>query len=95
MRLHLQMSLPPADYDRAEHILRQLKGTAAAHGRVGILMVDRDGLRLDTRNVEADFEQAPEVLQAALRRLKAMEPRDPDTARRAIYHLYRLVQAQD
>jgi hypothetical protein len=93
LRLRLEMRVAPADYERAEQLVRVLAGTDVVHGRVGVLQVDRSGLELDTQDIEAAFEELPEVLQAAVRRLQAAQTGDvADPAKRALYHLYRLVK---
>lgn len=90
MRLKLKMRATPAEYEEVERILEELKGTPAQHGRVGVLQIERDGLELDTRDIEQAFEEFPPVLLAAARRLKEEEATQPEVAQRALYHLYRL-----
>lgn len=90
MRLKLKMRATPEEYEEIERILEELKGTPAQHGRVGVLQIERDGLELDTRDIEQAFEQLPPVLRAAARRLKEDEANHPEIAQRALYHLYRL-----
>lgn len=93
LRLSVEMTIPVAELDDVEQTLSDLKGSEAAQGRVGILQLERDGLRLDTGDIEAAFGELPEVMQAAVRRLKARESEgDPALAQRALYHLYRVVQ---
>lgn len=90
MRLKVELRATPKEYDEVERILEELKGTAAKHGRVGVLQVERDGLEIDTRDIEQVFEGLPAVLKVAARALKEEEARDPETAQRALFHLYRL-----
>lgn len=90
LRLIVQMDLSPPEFEEAEHILQELQGTPAKHGRVGIMQLERDGLELDTREIEGVFEALPAVVQATARALKEEEATNPDAARRALYHLYRL-----
>jgi DNA repair exonuclease SbcCD nuclease subunit len=90
LRLKLEMSATPAQYEEVERILAALKGTPAARGRVGVLQIERGGLELDTHDVETIFEELPAVVQATARALKAEEATNPETAQRALYHLYRL-----
>lgn len=94
MRLSVQMKLPPAELQEAEAILRELEGTEATHGRVGVIQIDRDGLELDTRDIELVFEDLPPVVQAAARKLKDEERAGTsrEAAQRALYHLYRLAR---
>ncbi len=90
LRLTVEMRVNPSEYEETEQILRELKGTAAQHGRVGVLQLEPDGLELDTRDIELVFEELPPVMQAAARALKAEEAERPETVQRALYHLYRL-----
>jgi DNA repair exonuclease SbcCD nuclease subunit len=90
LRLKLQLRLLPKEYDEVERILDELKGSAAKPGRVGILQIERDGLELDTRDIDLVFDDLPPVLQATARALKAEEATNPEAAQRAIYHLYKL-----
>jgi DNA repair exonuclease SbcCD nuclease subunit len=92
LRLILELYATPAEYAEVEAILDELAGTAASRGRVGVMQLDREGLLLDTREVEQVFEDLPAVVRAAVRRLKEEEAEgpNPEVARRALYHLYRL-----
>ncbi len=98
VRLVLDLRASVDEFDAIEKILIQLSGTDAAHGTVGVLQVDRARLRLDTLNLEATLEQAPDVLRRAAARLRELEQQHgPDTdqgeiARRALYQLYRLTR---
>src|SRR5690606_23244662 len=93
LRLRLQMRLTAPQYERAEQLLRTLRGTDVVHGKVGVLTVDRSELELDTRDFESTFEDLPEVLQATIRRLEAAQTGDMhDPAKAALYHLYRLIK---
>src|SRR5262249_55609953 len=44
VRLRVSMRVPAPEYDEAERILEDLKGTDARQGRIGILELDRQGL---------------------------------------------------
>ena len=90
LRLRLELRASPAEYEEVDRILGDLKGTAARHGRVGILSIERDGLELDTRGIEEVFQDLPAVVQAAARKLREAEGVNPDVAQRALFHLYRL-----
>jgi DNA repair exonuclease SbcCD nuclease subunit len=94
LRLVIDMKVPAAQYDEAEKILRDLEGTDAVHGRVGVIQIDRDALELDTHGIEVVFEALPPVVQAAARKLKEDEslPEKRETAQRALYHLFRLAR---
>lgn len=93
LRLALDLRLPAPAFEEAEALLRELKGTSASHGRAGILQLERQGLRLDTSGIEEQLTDLPEVLRATVARLRALEEgSDPEVARAALYHLYRLVR---
>lgn len=93
MRLQVNMRLPALEYEEAKTILRTLKGTEAAHGRVGVLQLDASQLVLDTTDIERCFEDMPEVLRAAVKRLRELsDGEQAEIARRALYHLFRSVR---
>ena len=97
LRLKLDMTVPLADYDEAERILASLGGSLAATPRVGVLNVDRQGLRMLTDEAIAEFNaNMPTVLRATAERLQAMaqagDPLQKEQAERALHHLYRLVR---
>jgi hypothetical protein len=87
------MEVSVADLDRVEAIVVELAGNEAAHGKAGVLLVDRTGLELNTR-AAGDFEtELPDVLQSVAARLRTMgEAPEGAVARRALYHLYRTVR---
>lgn len=90
LRLKAEMSVPADEYEEAEKILQELKGTEATHGRVGVLQLDRGGLELDTQNIEDMFDGLPDVLRTAAQRLKEMNgDGESEIAKRALMHLYR------
>jgi len=92
LRLRLDLRLPAPEYEEAVQLLDDLEGTSAKHGRVGVIDLDRRGLTLDASTVDAYCTELPEVLQAAVRRLKevATQPDQRLVAERALVHLYRL-----
>lgn len=97
LRLKLDMTVPLAEYDEAERLLASLGGSLAATPRVGVLNVDRQGLRLLTEDAIAAFEATmPPVLRATAERLQALtrseDPQQKEHAERALHHLYRLVR---
>jgi DNA repair exonuclease SbcCD nuclease subunit len=93
LRLTLVMRVPANEYAAAERLLDALGGTPAVSPKVGILVLDRTGLVLDTGDVATVFETMPEGLREAARRLKEREQGpDPEVARRALYHLYTLAR---
>lgn len=95
LRLTLDLRLSAPELDEAEAIVRELRGTSASHGRVGILLLDRTRMVLDTRGIEAQLASLPAVLRTAVAKLKDLEQGDePEIARAAIYHLFQLVREE-
>ena len=92
IRLHLNMSVSLAEYDKVLEVLRELKGTTAAHGRVGVLQVDHDDLTLDTTRTDELRAELPNILASVVDRLQEAEKTDPELAQRALYHLYQLAK---
>ena len=97
LRLTLDMTVPLADYDEAERILAVLGGSLATTPRVGVLNVDRQGLRMITDEAMAQFNaDMPAVLRAAAERLQALaqagDNQQKEHAERALHHLYRLAR---
>jgi DNA repair exonuclease SbcCD nuclease subunit len=94
LRLRVEMCLPAPEYEEAERLLDDLFGSAAKHGRVGVLQLDQSGLTLETMTIDSYCSDLPEVLQSAVRKLRAeAELPDPErarVARRALFHLYRV-----
>ena len=91
LRLCLDMRLPLADYGEAERLLRELSGSLSANPRVGVLLVDRSGLRLAIEEVEDLGLELPPVLQSVVRRLQGKAQHEPEKAERALHQLYQLV----
>jgi len=91
LRLRVNMKVSAPDYDEAEVLLEDLQGTSARHARVGVLELDRQGLELEAATVDQYCEELPEVLRAAVTRLKiaAEDPVQRLVAERALFHLYR------
>jgi DNA repair exonuclease SbcCD nuclease subunit len=91
VRLRVEMRVTAPEYEEAERLLEDLAGTAARHGRVGVLELDRQGLELETSNIDQFCTDLPDVLQSAVRRLKdvANDPERRPAAERALFHLYR------
>ncbi len=93
LRLIVDMRLTAPEFEEAEAILGEMKGTNATHGRVGILQLVRQQMVLDTRGIEASFTDLPEVLRATVARLRELERGEQsEIAREALYHLFRLVR---
>jgi DNA repair exonuclease SbcCD nuclease subunit len=93
LRVALTMQVSVTQLDRVEAILVELKGNEAAHGKAGIVLLDRTGLEIDTGGISEFAAHLPDVLQSVAARLqaRAAEP-DGQVARRALYHLYKTVR---
>lgn len=92
LRLAVQMRLGPAAHREAEGLLRMLGGTAVDPGKAGVLMLDRTEMQLETADIDEAFGDLPDVLRAAVDRLRReSEGEDGELARRALLHLYHLV----
>jgi DNA repair exonuclease SbcCD nuclease subunit len=92
LRLAVRMEVSAPEYEEAEAILETLQGTEARHARVGVLMLDRDALTLETATVADYCEDLPGILQTAVRRLQEVANHDAErrpVAERALYHLFR------
>jgi len=99
VRLHLDMTVSLPEESEVERILRDLRGTDATHGRVGILIEDRENLRLQIGSGGAFPDHLPPVLQDTVARLDRMIADSTDEfektkATRALAHLYKLLQTQ-
>ena len=99
LRLTVDFRVPLPEYEEALKILDELKGTEAIQGRVGVLQAETRGLEIDTTDAESLFEGLPDSLRAAGAKLKAMAENpeagsaaDAETARQALWNLYRLVR---
>ena len=92
LRLTLDMEVPMAEYDEAERILAELKGSAAATPQVGILAERREGLRLQPDGPLGFDDDVPDVIKVAAEQLRIRAAEDPEVAGRALHHLYRLTR---
>ena len=92
LRLRLKMTLPMDQYDEAERILTELKGSLSANPRVGVLLAERKELRLAIDEVQEFEQDLPPVLQAVVQRLQTKAETNPELAERAMHHLYQLVK---
>ncbi|MGD0674045.1 MAG: DNA repair exonuclease [Polyangiaceae bacterium] len=92
LRLRVEMRVSAPEYEEMEHLFAQLQGTSARQAMVGILALDRQGLELETGDVESFCDDLPDALQSTVRRLKAAadDPAQRFVAQRALYHLYRM-----
>lgn len=91
IRLQLSMRVPAPEFEEAERILDELKGTDARPGRIGVLELDRQGLELEIAGIEQHCMGLPDVLQSVIGRLRdaANDPAQRLVAERALFHLYR------
>lgn len=99
VRLHLDMAVSLSEESEVKRILRDLNGTDATHGRVGVLVVDRANLRLQVGSGGAFPDDLPPVLKDTVARLdrlvaEAADDAEKSKATRALAHLYRLLQDQ-
>jgi DNA repair exonuclease SbcCD nuclease subunit len=93
LRVTLAMEVSLSELERVEAILDELKGNEAAHGKAGLLQVDRSALELNISEMGAFEQNLPDVLKAVVTRLRARASEDDDgVARTALYHLYRTVR---
>lgn len=100
VRLRLDMMVSLAEESEVERILRDLQGTDAAHGRAGVLVVDRTNLRLQPGSGGVFPDDLPSVLKDTIARLDRLvadstEEAEKAKATRALAHLYKLLQSQD
>lgn len=100
IRLHLDMTVSLAEESELERIVRDLQGTDATHGRAGVLLVDKENLRLQVGSAGAFPDDLPTVLKDTVSRLdrivaEALDEAEKDKATRALAHLYKLLQWQD
>lgn len=94
LRLRVDMRLSAPEYEEAERLLEDLEGNAAKYGRVAVLELDRAGLALETRDIDAHCKDFPDTLRSAVERLRARaevpDPAAAKVAERALFHLYQL-----
>jgi DNA repair exonuclease SbcCD nuclease subunit len=100
IRVHLEMSVTVAEESEIERILRELQGTDAAHGRAGVLLVDRTNFHLERGSGGAFPANLPPVIADTIARLDQMAADTLDeteraNATRALAHLYKLLQTHE
>jgi DNA repair exonuclease SbcCD nuclease subunit len=100
VRLHLDMVVSVAEENEVERILNDLQGTDAAHGRAGVLLLDRTNLRLQPGSAGAFPENLPPVIRDTISRLDQLidEARDESEkleAARAQAHLFKLLKTHE
>jgi DNA repair exonuclease SbcCD nuclease subunit len=100
VRLRLDMAVSLTEKSEVERILRDLRGTDATHGRAGILVEDRSGLRLHAGSGGAFSQDLPPVLKDTVARLDLLIAAAPgeaekEKATRALAHLFEMLQTRD
>jgi hypothetical protein len=100
VRLHLDMVVTLAEETELRRILGELKGTEAAIGRAGILVVDETKLRIQKGSLDTFPDDLPPVLKDTVARLdriiaESVNETEREKANRALAHLYKLLQQQD
>ena len=100
VRLHLDMTVSLSEESEVERILRDLRGTDATHGRVGVLLENLENLRLQVGSGNAFPEDLPAVLKDTVARLdrlvaEAIDESEKSKATRALAHLYKLLQGHE
>jgi DNA repair exonuclease SbcCD nuclease subunit len=101
LRLKLDFTVSIVEESEVDRILTLLRGTEAAHPRVGVLeRVDTTNLRLVATDPDAfDANLPPVVLDTVARLRKVAEDAEDEADRaratRAISHLYKLLQRVD
>jgi DNA repair exonuclease SbcCD nuclease subunit len=100
VRLHLDMTVSLSEESEVERILRDLQGTDASHGRVGVLLKDLENLRLQVGSGDAFPEHLPPVIKDTVARLdrlvaEGMDESEKSRATRALAHLYKLLQSHE
>jgi hypothetical protein len=97
VKLHLDMVVSVAEESEVDRIINELQGTDAAHGRVGVLLLDRENFRLEPGTAEAFPETLPSVIKDTLARLYhliegAGDEGEKLRATRALRHLSKLLK---
>ena len=100
VRLHLDMTVSLAEESEVQRILRDLRGSDATHGRVGVLVEDLVNLRLQVGSEDVFPEDLPPVLKDTVSRLKrivadAVDEFEKSRATKALAHLFRLLQSHN
>jgi hypothetical protein len=96
VRLRLDMTVSLSERHEIDRILRDLRGTDATHGRVGVLLEASSSLRVRIGSDNSFPEDLPPVLKDAVARLQglaasAVDESEKQRATRALSHLYNLV----
>ncbi|MDA1014931.1 MAG: DNA repair exonuclease [Planctomycetota bacterium] len=91
LRLKLDMAVTLKEYDEVETLLDEMKGTSAQHGSVGMMQIERSNFHHQAASLDEFPDDLPEILKQTIERLSNNQE-DPETARQALYHLYKLVR---
>jgi DNA repair exonuclease SbcCD nuclease subunit len=90
LRVRLDMEVTLDEQIEVERLERELKGTDANRGKVGVLQIERNlSLRTDDR---VWTDSLPEILRSVVDRLEAVESLEPKVVKRAMAHLYQLTR---
>jgi DNA repair exonuclease SbcCD nuclease subunit len=93
LRLTFAMEVNLRERERVDSIIQELKGTEAAHAKIGVLHCDVSGLEMAASGADFDAYILPDVLKSVVARLQAQAAeRQGDVARRALYHLYKTLR---
>lgn len=100
VRLHLDMAVSVGEESEVERIFSDLQGTDAAHGRAGVLLVDRTNLQLLPGSGGVFPENLPPVINDTIARLDrliedATDEGEKLKATRALAHLFRLLKTHE
>jgi DNA repair exonuclease SbcCD nuclease subunit len=100
VRLHLDMVVSVAEESEVERIVTDLQGTDAAHGRAGVLVIDRTNLRLQPGSAGAFPQHLPPVIADTIARLDRLSAEAEDEAERvratrALAHLFKLLKTHE
>ncbi|MEO0325449.1 MAG: DNA repair exonuclease [Myxococcota bacterium] len=93
LRLVLDLCVGPPEMAEVRALLATLAGDETRGGRVAVLQLDEEGLRLDARDASTHFAAMPAVVREAAARLEAQAAaQGPDAlvAERALYRLFEL-----
>ena len=91
LRLKLNMSVTLKEYGEVETLLDEMKGTPAQHGSVGMMQIDTTEFHHQPADLNEFPDEIPEILKLTIQRLNENQE-DTETARQALYHLYKLVE---
>jgi len=97
LRLTVRGFFSPADFQAAEEICSRIVGGDLVDGLAGACLCDRTDMSLDAVGAERFFEECPDEIRTAAKRLEAMSltttPEAP-IAKKALLKLYRLARKE-